>query len=255
VISISDFFSTTEFDFWADKDGLILPEKFLIEKYLDPEQATLEAGTGGGRILLAMQELGFQYLWGFDYLPAFIEKAQERDISENIDFSVQDAVDLKYADESFGQIIYLQQLLCFLEDRAMVIKALQEATRVLQPGGIALFSSVSLDVRNRSFIHRLFISYIATLRKLRGSQRSIQYLPWLTIEGNKFNFNSLIDGGPQAYWFKVSELEEMLSSVNLDVIAIGSEYQIEQGKICTHPDELAKEPLAGILYVVCRKQK
>ncbi|PSB01244.1 class I SAM-dependent methyltransferase [Merismopedia glauca] len=254
MISIDDFFSTTEFDFWADKDGLIFPEKFLIEKYLDPQKTTLEAGTGGGRILLAMQELGFQALSGFDYLSAFIDRAKQRDISGNIDFSVQDAINLKYADRSFGQIIYLQQFICFLEGQETVLKALQEASRVLQPGGKALFSVVSLDVRKRSWIHRLYISYISILRKLRTSNRSIQYLPWLTIEGHKFNFNSLIDGGPQAYWFRISELAQMLSSVNLQIIAIGSNYQINQGKMCSHLDELPKEPLKGILYVVCCKQ-
>jgi SAM-dependent methyltransferase len=255
MITIDDFFSTTEFDFWADKDGLVPPEKYIIEKYLDPNEKTLEAGTGGGRILLAMRQMGFQSLSGFDYLPAFIDRAKQRDTEGFIDFSVQDAANLKYEDNAFGQAIYFQQLLCFLEGEETVRKALQELSRVLKPGGTAMFSLVSLDVRNRSFIHRAYISYISLLRKLKGSQRPIQYLPWLTIEGNKFNFNSLVDGGPQAYWFKIDELARMLSSVGLQIIGIGSDPQINADKMCNNPEELAKEPLAGILYIVCRQQK
>lgn len=254
MISIDKFFSTTEFDFWAEKDGLIPPEKFVIEKYLSPEKPTLEGGTGGGRILLALRQMGFKSLFGFDYLPAFIERAKQRDTEGAIDFSVQDATDLKYADASFAQVIYFQQLMCFIEGEDKVLKAIAEASRVLQSGGMVLFSIVCLDVRNRSLIHRLYISYISMLRKLRLSRRSIQYLPWLTIEGNKFNFNCLIDGGPQAYWFKASEFSQMLAAAKLQVVAIASEYQIDRGNMCGSLDELATEPLAGILYVVCQKQ-
>ena len=49
-------YSTVEFDSWAFREGLIDTERFLIEQYLDKEGKTLEAGTGGGRILLEMKK-------------------------------------------------------------------------------------------------------------------------------------------------------------------------------------------------------
>ncbi|MBW4619066.1 MAG: class I SAM-dependent methyltransferase [Cyanosarcina radialis HA8281-LM2] len=253
MIDIKDYFNDLEFDFWADKNNLIPPERFLIENYLDRSGKTLEAGTGGGRILLEMRNLGFTSLYGYDVLPDFIEKAKERDSEGSINFSVQDAAKLSYTDSSFEQVIYLQQLLCFLEPESTRIQAIQEAYRVLKPGGRALFSLVSLDVRTRSYIHRLYISYLSLFRKLRGSNRPIQYMPWLTIQGNKFNFGSIIDRGPQAYWFKVAEIAQIFKDVNFKIIAIGSEYQIDRGKMCKDPDELASEPLEGILYIVCQK--
>jgi ubiquinone/menaquinone biosynthesis C-methylase UbiE len=253
MISIKDYFNNQEFDFWADKNNLIPPESFLIENYLDRSGKTLEAGTGGGRILLEMRKLGFASLYGYDVLPDFIEKAKQRDSEGTINFSVQDAAKLSYADNSFEQAIYLQQLLCFLEPESTRIQAIQEAYRVLKPGGRALFSVVSLDVRNRSYIHRLYISYLSLFRKLYGSNRPIQYMPWLTTQGNKFNFGSIIDRGPQAYWFKVAELSQIFKDVNFKIIAIGSEYQINQGKMCQDPDRLASETLQGILYIVCQK--
>jgi hypothetical protein len=40
---------TVELDSWATRRGLTADEKYLIEKHL--RKKTLEAGTGGGRIL------------------------------------------------------------------------------------------------------------------------------------------------------------------------------------------------------------
>jgi SAM-dependent methyltransferase len=253
MIDIKAYFNDQEFDFWAEKHHLIPPERFLIENYLDKSGKTLEAGTGGGRILLEMRNLGFTSLYGFDVLPDFIEKAKQRDREGSIDFSIQDATNLNYADSCFEQVIYLQQLMCFLEPESARLKAIQEAYRVLKPGGKALFSLVSLDIRNRSYIHRLYISYLSFIRKWSGSNRPIQYMPWLTLQGNKFNFGALIDRGPQAYWFKVAEISQIFKDVNFNIVGIGSDYQIDRGKMCNHPDELASEPLQGILYIVCQK--
>jgi ubiquinone/menaquinone biosynthesis C-methylase UbiE len=62
---------------------------------------TVEAGTAGGRILREMKDLGFQELYGYDYVPEFIEQAKQRDASQSISFEVQDATDLTYENSRF----------------------------------------------------------------------------------------------------------------------------------------------------------
>jgi len=63
---------------------------------LNKNGKTVEAGTAGGRILREMKDLGFQELYGYDYVSEFIEQAKQREASQSISFEVQDATDLTY---------------------------------------------------------------------------------------------------------------------------------------------------------------
>lgn len=72
-------YSTVEFQRWAERFGLYPEERFVITNYLDRSGRTLEGGTGGGRILLAMKQMGFTCLCGYDFVPQFVELARQRD--------------------------------------------------------------------------------------------------------------------------------------------------------------------------------
>ena len=110
MISISnkDLFGGIEFSTWIEIEDIFSEEKYMIQKYLQPDLKTVEAGTNGGRILLNMKEMGFTALAGFDNVPELIDAAIARNPELNIDFQVQDAVELSYSDNSFDQILYLQ---------------------------------------------------------------------------------------------------------------------------------------------------
>ena len=138
-----------------------------------------------------MQEMGFTNLARFDYVPELID----RDPDRRIDFQIQDAIGLSYPDNSFDQIIYLQQIICLIETAADRLKAIQEAYRILSTGGTGLFSFLSFESRSARFIYASYLTYLRILRKLRGDNRSIQNLPWLTL-GGKFNPNSIVDRPP-----------------------------------------------------------
>jgi ubiquinone/menaquinone biosynthesis C-methylase UbiE len=252
VMSNKAVFSAIEFDSWTQRKRLIPAERFLIERYLDKRSKTLEAGTGGGRILLEMKALGFTSLHGFDFVPEFIEQARGKDVTHSICFEVQDAPCLSYGDSSFDQIIYLQQVICFIEDEASRLKALQEAYRILKRGGTALFSFLSFEARRRSAMYLPYLVYLSFLRKLRRSNRTIQYLPWLRLAG-KFNFSSLLDTGPYVYWYKLKEITQLLRDVGFKIIAIGSTYQIKQGGMPESYEAFVNEPIEGMLYVVGQK--
>jgi SAM-dependent methyltransferase len=241
-----------EFFTWLDQEKLWPAEEYLITKYLNPQLGIVEAGVNGGRILLRMQEMGFTSLAGFDYVLELIAKAIERDPDRTIDFQVQDAVKLTYPDHRFDQIVYLQQIICLIENTADRLRAVQEAHRILHPGGVGLFSVLSFESRSSQFIYAIYFKYLKLLRKLRGDDLSIQYLPWLKL-GGKFNFGALLDRPPYTYWYQITEIYELLKSVGFEIVGMGTNLQIEADSLKYTDLELSSEEISGMIYVVVKK--
>lgn len=251
-VSNKDLFGSVEFSTWIEIEHIFKEEKYMIQKYLQPNLKTVEAGTNGGRILLNMKEMGFTALAGFDNVPELIDAAIARNPDRDIDFQVQDAVQLTYPDASFDQILYLQQILCLLEAEDRV-KAMQESLRILKPGGIGLFSFLNFESRSSEFPFSIYIAYLKALRKLRGDALSIQNLPWLVL-GGKFNLQStLLDRSPYVYWYRISEAYAELKSVGFEIVGIGTIPQILAGDVKNTADELATEKTSGTLYIAVRK--
>jgi hypothetical protein len=90
------------------------------------------------------------------------------------------------------------------------------------------------------------------LRRLSGSNRSIQYIPWLKL-GGKVNFLALLDRGPYPYWYKIQEAQQLLTQAGFKIVGVGSSYQIGQGKMYDNIESLKNQPIAGMLYFVCKK--
>jgi SAM-dependent methyltransferase len=247
-----ELYSGIEFSTWLNSRKLIPEETYLISKYLDPHRSTVEAGTNGGRILLGMQALGFTNLAGFDYIPGLIDQAIKQDLTQTIDFQVQDALKLDYPDDRFDQIIYLMQILCTLEHHADRLKAVQESYRILKPGGIGLFSVLNFEARNSQPIFFVYYQYLKLFRKLRGNHRSIQYSAWFK-RGGSFNFGTITDEPPYTYWYRVTEITELLKSVGFEIVAMGTDPQISAGRLKMTDQELLSEDISGHLYLVVRK--
>jgi SAM-dependent methyltransferase len=250
--SNQDLYRDLEFSTWLESRKLIPAEIYLISKYLDPQLATVEAGTNGGRILLGMQDMGFTNLSGFDYVPELIDKAIEQDLTRKIDFQVQDAIKLNYPDHRFDQIIYLMQILCTIEDQADSLKAVQESYRILKPGGIGLFSVLNFEIRCSQPIFSVYYQYLKLLRKLRGDHRTVQYSPWFQLNG-KFNFGTITDRPPYTYWYRITEIYKLLQSVGFEIVGIGTDSQISAGSLKHTDQELLNEEISGTLYIVVKK--
>lgn len=210
------FYELEVFDSWASRKGLTDFEEQLVTRFLERDLRTLEAGTGGGRILHELRDRGFSDLHGFDYLPGFIDVARTRDPSGAIDFSVQDAVALDYPDASFDQALYVQQVLCFIEDADDRVRAMREARRVVRPGGTALFSFLCYEARSSQPFYGAFNRYLSFLRRFRNRDVSLQYQPWLKTEA-KPNFSALADRGPYVYWYTLEEALDALDRVGFDI--------------------------------------
>jgi SAM-dependent methyltransferase len=248
------FYEETVFDFWASRTGLTSVEEVLVDRFLEKDARTVEAGTGAGRILFDLRERGFDDLHGFDYVPGFIGVAQRRDAERSIRFSVQDAVDLDYPDADFEQALYLQQVLCFIEDPAARRQAMAEAARVVRPGRAALFSFLCYEARMNERLYAWFARYLRVQRRLRRRRIGLQYQPWLkTVD--KPNLGALLDRRPYVYWYRFHEALDLLEESGFEVTWTASTAQIERDPQATfdrHRGSL--DELGGMLYVACRRR-
>lgn len=237
---------------WARREGAHKGEDFVFRTYLDPQARTLEAGTGGGRLLLDLQSRGFTDLHGFDLMPEFIDIARRRDQSGAIDFRVLNATDLDYEDASFDQAIYLQQVLCFLQTDPDRRRAVDEAFRVLRPGGTLVTCLLAERWRRQSWRHRWLLRYFAGLRAITFRRLSTHYTSWLKLNG-RINWRALLDRRPYLYWFDDAEAARLFEGAGFEIVAVGSDAQVKQQAFCPTVDDLARAEFYGGLYVVCRK--
>jgi SAM-dependent methyltransferase len=217
TVSNRDRYTTTDFEKWASRRPLRPQERWLIERHLSRAGDTLEAGTGGGSILLAMRDMGFGSLTGFDNVPAMIRSARAADPAGDVTFDVMDATDLVYADGSFDQLIYLQILLCLVESEGGRAGAVREAYRVLRSGGVALFSVASWEARETQPLARAVGTWLRVLRLLRRTDRSPRDWPHLHAN-DQLNPSALLDRGPYIHWFTRREAEDLLKMTGFSIV-------------------------------------
>jgi len=227
---------------WVERTGLsdeerIVVDSCLAEGVLDPALSTLEAGTGGGRIVRALGERGFRRLAAFDVAPQSVRAAHARDATRRVQFAVADAIRMPYRDGSFAQAVYVQQLLSILETPEARAAAAREAHRVLAPGGVLLVSVLCADDRGRTPFRvaaiRAYTRYLAAVRALRRSNVPAQQQPWPGVNGI---LGMLLDWPPYAYWFGSAETEALLRRAGFTVVSV------------------IRSPVgAPIRYLVCRR--
>jgi ubiquinone/menaquinone biosynthesis C-methylase UbiE len=249
-------YANEEFDEWANRQSeqpyLDLDERRLIERFfLEKDGPTLDGGTGGGRIALALANEGFRHIHGFDFVAESIERAKRRDPAGAVTFRVADARSLPYPSGSFRQMIYTNHLICFLEDPGQRRQALAEARRVLGPGGVAIFSTLAHEVRSRVPVWRTYHAYLRLLRGLRRTRRSIQLQPWAKL-GGRWSRGALTDAPPYIYWYRASELAEDVVEAGFLLEGLATTPQATNGHACRTAEELVGEGMSGSLYAIGR---
>lgn len=111
-----------------------------ISRYYDPRgKVVLEYGCGSTAGAPKLLEQGAAHVTGFDISEAEItrtrQRAQAQGFADRTEFVVADAHDLPFASDSF-ELIVGRSILHHLDLRL----ALTELRRVLEPGGVAVFS-------------------------------------------------------------------------------------------------------------------
>ncbi len=229
---------------WVNREEIIEAETYFITKYLSNKDGhVIEAGTGGGRLSFFIERLGFKSIDAFDYVPEMINCADEKKakINSAVHFEVADATGLsKYTDNTYDYLIYLQQVLCFIEDELLFDKSIKEAYRIARTGGIGIFSFLDYDTRKVNSIMRIALIII---RKIRGERISSCYLPWLKIN-NKFNFKLFSKNQAQTYWIRKNEIIEKLEQTGFKILEVKNANQIN------NPLSTKRK---GMLYLVCMK--
>lgn len=246
-----DLYKTTEFSEWAFKEGLSPAEDFILRS-LNPVKSVLEAGTGGGRLLHALALKGFRSLAGFDSLADFINVAKSRDSVGTIQFDIADARKLLYSDEQFDQCLYLQQLLCFIEDKSDRCGSLRELRRVLKIGGVAYLSFLFRETREQTVVGIISKWYLKFLRKFVHQDLPFSLQPWLK-RGRYFNLSCLWDAPPYVCWYSLHEALEDVRNAGLVVQGVATDHQLAEGRWVA-PDALRKETMKGFLYLKCSKE-
>ena len=247
-----DAYKTTEFSEWSEKDEINSVEDFILRS-LDGNKSVLDAGTGGGRFLHALKSRGLNLLTGFDYLEEFIEIAKKRDVSGTIKFDVADAKRLPYKNEQFDQCLYLQQVLCLIEDKEGRISALRELQRTMKRNGVAYISLLLKESREKTPPGFLLKCYLRIFRKFLHRNISLSLQPWLQ-HGGCFNWSCFLDAPPYIYWYSLKEAIEDITSVGLVVHGIASDNQLTEGRWLNSDSIRGNEIFKGVLYIKCGKK-
>lgn len=238
-----ELYSNELFKVWSEKQDLLPIEEYLIHKYLVNKDAKIiEAGTGGGRIIFEIEKLGFRKLEAFDYVDEMVEycRIKKNEINSKIEFSLADATNLsKYKTCDFDYLIYLQQILCFLNKDQLQL-ALKEAHRIGKNHSVYLFSFLNWE----SKIYNPLLSRLVNLfRTLRNEKTSKYQLPWLVLNG-KFNWKLLNSNQPKNLWFKKGYISNILIDNGFEIIELKTGGEILGNKNSN----------SGQIYVVCKKK-
>lgn len=140
--------------------GLFEAEQTLIDRYYTSGESVLDVGCGVGRTTVKLDELGFEVL-GVDTSRPQIERARE--LFPDIEFRVDNALDLDVADRSYDHVLFSYNGLDCIHPESSRLEALEEFRRVLKPGGSLAFSSRNAWYRfpalalDRTFLSRFYL--------------------------------------------------------------------------------------------------
>ena len=145
---------------------------------------------------------------------------------------------MTYADSSFDQLIYLQQLVSLVgpaagpstDSRGGVSRA--ASRRAHGDQSVVHARSPAPLLADTRLAQTLAITVVCSL--------SLQNQPWLRLQ-NGPNPKALLDRGPYTYWFHESEAVELFQSADFVVEGIGSEVQI-RCRPTSRPASRARRP-------------
>lgn len=130
---IAEHFSMTRHHQWFGVEQMII-------NYIQPGSTVLDIGCGNGRVSEIITKIKGNYT-GIDIAPKLIAQAQEK--YPKADFHAGSMTDLPFSNGIFSHAMMIASLY-HVPSHQFRVQALQEANRVLQPGGILMMSNWNL---------------------------------------------------------------------------------------------------------------
>ncbi|MFW5799923.1 MAG: class I SAM-dependent methyltransferase [Spirochaetota bacterium] len=127
--------------------GLWESEHKLIKRYFTRQNRNnkdvriLDIGCGCGRTTIPIKQMGFD-VNGIDLSPDMINRAKliANKYKIDIDFSVMDACNLEYSDESYDNVLFSYNGMEHIPTFKQKKKVLAEVNRILKPDGYFIFT-------------------------------------------------------------------------------------------------------------------
>lgn len=122
--------------------GLTGLERRAIDQYFTPVDGTvIDVGCGVGRTTAVLDRMGYD-VTGIDLTSAFVERA--RQFFPDVPFVVSDAQTLPFEDATFENALFAYYGIDEITPEAGRYEVLREIRRILEPGGVFVFSSHNL---------------------------------------------------------------------------------------------------------------
>jgi ubiquinone/menaquinone biosynthesis C-methylase UbiE len=146
-----NFHASKDMDAFISKELLY----FLYKNYYTREKGVkiLDLGCGQGNALHYLSKQGFE-TYGIDYSKEALKKARKNCKDLDVDIMEGDILKLPYADMYFDCIVDCVTL-ASLESEKLIVSALKECYRVLNPNGLFFFQELSIrTARDNDFLTR-----------------------------------------------------------------------------------------------------
>lgn len=225
------------------RDGFWDSEQFFINKYFTNKNGQiLDIGCGTGRTTLAFIKNGYKNIIGIDITPKMIDSAIKIAKQEklNIDYRIGDAAKLNFGDNSFNYILFSNQGWTQIPTKEERMAALKEAHRVLQGGGIFIFT-----FHQRTWFCKYFLFWVKQWTKfyiLRPLGIKFDEIDW----GDRFFYERESGEVSKKQYIHIAsfkEVEKQIKAAKLEIIEMNGILQISKKDIRKNPP----------VFCVCRK--
>jgi SAM-dependent methyltransferase len=143
------------------RQHLLLKKSAHMQYYLERaglrNQEGVDLGCGTGHHISMMAQAGHK-MSGLERSNEMAGKALENTSGLDVEIKVGDVLNLPYEDNSFG-FAYAINVFHHLSDTASQVRAIEEAGRILRPGGVFFIQDINCD----NLLFRFYMNYVFPL--------------------------------------------------------------------------------------------
>jgi SAM-dependent methyltransferase len=205
--------------------GLWDSEEAVVMDHWPQGGRVLDIGCGAGRTTVPLGQMGFPTV-GVDISYPMVHKAHRftRRMGLDLYWSVADAADLPFRSESFDGILFSYngiELVPGIEGKAQVI---EEAWRLLRPGGVFVFTTHALEAFNRFApyrVRRLVRFWLSRILRLQIAEMEVGEIVYDPDQNTEVYYMQVIS--PRVY-------RRLLRLTGFELDLYNSRRRIERGK-------------------------